>query len=130
MKNEKRPQVPSWLTSIQEKSWEPEILISGIALLALTQMPRLLDQLHIFLQERSLQLFFFGNLDDLAISLLKASTYWLIIGLIVHLLLRSVWVSFIGLSYTFPSGVQPERLRFQPFFQNAVADIPFFVLDR
>lgn len=126
MKNEKRPQVPSWLTSIQERSWEPEILISGIALLALTQMPRLLDQLQIFLEERSLQLFFFGDLDAVAVSLLKASTYWLIIGLIVHLLLRSVWVSFIGLSYTFPSGLQPERLRFQPFFQKRIARLPSF----
>ena len=120
------PEVPKWLRQTQERSWEPEILISGLALLALTQVPRLLDGIQVFLEERSLRLFLFGNLDDLGISLLKASSYWLIAGLIVHLVLRSIWVSFIGLSYTFPDGIRAERLKMQPFFQKRIERLPSF----
>jgi hypothetical protein len=119
-------EIPGWLRQTQERSWEPEILISGIALLALTQVPRLLDSVQVFLEERSLQLFLFGNLDDLGISLLKASSYWLIAGLVVHLVLRSIWVSFIGLSYTFPEGIRAERLKMQPFFQKRIERLPSF----
>jgi hypothetical protein len=120
------PETPEWLRQTQERSWEPEILISGIALLALTQVPRLLDRVQVFLEERSLRLFLFGNLDDLGISLLKASSYWLVAGLIVHLVLRSIWVSFIGLSYTFPDGIRAERLKMQPFFQKRIERLPSF----
>jgi hypothetical protein len=119
-------ETPEWLKQTQERSWEPEILISGIALLALTQVPRLLDEVQVFLEERSLQLFLWGNLDDIGISLLKASSYWLITGLIIHLVLRSIWVSFIGLSYTFPEGIRVERLKMQPYFQKRIERLPSF----
>ncbi len=119
-------ETPEWLKQTQERSWEPEILISGIVLLALSQVPRLLDKAQYFLEERSLQLFLWGNLDDLGISLLKASSYWLIAGLVIHLVLRSIWVSFIGLSYTFPQGIRPERLKLQPFFQRRIERLPSF----
>lgn len=119
-------ETPEWLKQTQERSWEPEILISGIALLALTQVPRLLDEVQVFLEERSLQLFLWGNLDDIGISLLKASSYWLIAGLIIHLVLRSIWVSFIGLSYTFPEGIRFERLKMQTYFQKRIERLPSF----
>ena len=35
-----------WLKRIQEQSWEPEILISGIVLFALTQFPPLIREAH------------------------------------------------------------------------------------
>lgn len=34
---------PSWLKRIQEQSWEPEILISGIVLVALSQLPKAIE---------------------------------------------------------------------------------------
>ncbi len=118
---------PEWLRRTQERSWEPEILISGIVLLALTQVPRLLDNLHYFLEERT-STFWFNTAsgDDVVIALLKASSYWLIAGLITHLVMRSVWVSFVGLSYAYPQGIQLEKMKLQPWFRNRLSKLPDF----
>lgn len=118
---------PEWLRRTQERSWEPEILISGIVLLALTQVPRLLDQLHYFLEERTAMFWFYtANTDDVVIALLKTSSYWLIAGLITHLVMRSVWVSFVGLSYAYPRGIQLEKLKLKPWFENRLSRLPDF----
>lgn len=118
---------PKWLMRTQERSWEPEILISGIVLLALTQVTRLLDGLHFWLEERTSMFYFYtSDVDDMFFSALKVSTYWLMTGLIFHLILRSIWVSFVGLSYTFPEGIKLEKLRLQPWFHDRLLRLPDF----
>jgi hypothetical protein len=118
---------PEWLKRTQEGSWEPEILISGIILLALTQVPRLLDKLHFYLEEQTSGFWFYTSFsDDFVITLLKTSSYWLIAALIAHLMLRSVWVSFVGLSYVYPNGINHERLKLNSYFSKKIAAIPNF----
>src|SRR6056297_1622249 len=102
-----------WLTRIQEQSWEPEIFISGIVLFALYQMPDLIRQLQHFLVNNSYYVFSSGSVDDLLISLLLVANIWLVIGFTTHLLLRSVWVAYIGLSFVYKKGIQTDRLRFR-----------------
>lgn len=121
------PRAPKWLVRTQEQSWEPEILISGIILLALTQVPRLLDKLHYYLEERTSSFWFnTSNADDMVIALLKTSSYWLIAALIAHLMMRSVWVSFVGLSYVYPKGIKAERFKYGSYFMKKVERLPSF----
>lgn len=102
-------------------------MISGIVLLALTQVPRLLDQMHYWLEERTGAFYFYtSNVDDFIIAALKGCTYWLMAGIILHLVLRSVWVSFVGLSYVFPKGVQAEKLKLRPWFEERIKALPSF----
>jgi hypothetical protein len=118
---------PKWLKRTQEGSWEPEILISGIILLALTQVPRLIDKLHFYLEERTASFWFYTRIaDDFVFTLLKTSSYWLIAALIVHLVMRSVWVSFIGLSYVYPQGINHDRIRLSPYFKNKISTLSDF----
>lgn len=120
-------ETPKWLRRAQEGSWEPEILISGIVLLALTQVPRLLDELHYWLEERTSTFYFYTSEgDDILFSILKVSSYWLIAGLITHLVMRSVWVSFVGLSYVYPDGIKFGKLNYQPYFQRKMEALPSF----
>jgi hypothetical protein len=123
----RKEETPKWLRRAQEGSWEPEILISGIVLLALTQVPRLLDQLHYWLEERTSTFYFYTSEgDDILFSILKVSSYWLIAGLITHLVMRSVWVSFVGLSYVYPNGIKFDNLKYQPSFQRKMEALPSF----
>lgn len=118
---------PRWLKRTQEGSWEPEILISGIVLLALTQVPRLLKQLHYWLEERTAMFYFYSsNIDDIIFDTLTLSTYWLIAGLIFHLIMRSLWISFVGLSFVYPQGIQTGRLKMQPWFTKRISAIANF----
>lgn len=118
---------PAWLKRTQEGSWEPEVLISGIVLLALTQVPRLLRQLHYWLEERTARFYFYtSDIDDIIIDTLVLSTRWLIAGLVFHLIMRSLWVSFVGLSFAFPKGINTEKMKLQPWFSKRLAAISNF----
>lgn len=114
-------QKPEWLSELQQKSWEPEILLSGIVLYGMFQAPALLDQ---FLQFAKLNLYDnFTDLDNL-IALLKIALYWLTIGLILHLISRGIWVGMVGLSYTFPQGIDKSKLKLSSKFEKHVEKIP------
>lgn len=112
---------PSWLTELQQKSWEPEILLSGIVLYGLFKTPDLLDE---FLAFAKLNLYDqYTDLDNL-IALFKIALYWLTLGLILHLISRGIWVGMIGLSYTFPDGINRSRLKLSRKFEDKINGIP------
>jgi hypothetical protein len=111
--------VPKWLKNVQRNSWEPEILLSGLVLIGLFQLPaRIRDFSIFFAAEVSVNswagLFF----------ALQLAVYFLIAGLSIHLFLRSVWVGFIGLSYTFPKGIQSQKLKYKSKFLSRIENIP------
>jgi hypothetical protein len=110
---------PRWLKRIQQHSWEPEILLSGFILIGLLQLPALIEETSIYLRAETLR----GNMAGLFTGATFA-VYLLIAGLIIHLFLRSVWVGFIGLSYTFPKGIQVDKLQYQPRYTAIVQRIP------
>ncbi len=116
MKKENK-KATSWLKRIQEGSWEPEILISGIVLYGLFQIPSLIDQLYIYLENYSYAILDNG-LNLTLTSLLKISTVWLVIGFISHLFFRSVWAAFVGLSFVYKRGVQIEKLQYPHLFKK------------
>lgn len=116
----KGQETPRWLLRVQEQSWEPEILISGIVLFGLFQVPGLIEQLHHFLNHYSLEIFSAGTADSSMVALLKVANVWLIGGFMFHLLLRSIWVAFIGLSYVYTDGVQIERLKFSEQYNRTI----------
>lgn len=115
------PEKPQWLSELQQKSWEPEILLSGIVLYGMFQAPGLLDDLLAYAK-----LNIWGNFTDLdnMIALLKIALYWLTLGLILHLVSRGIWVGMVGLSFTFPNGINKEKLKLSPEFQNRMDRIP------
>ena len=103
----KEHKTPDWLIKAQNKSWEPEIIISGITLTFL------------FLLSKHIYNFFgmliqdFGVFDAISHSLYNISIIMLNslkIILIIHLILRGIWTGFVGLSYVFPEGVKKENL--------------------
>jgi hypothetical protein len=112
---------PRWLKKLQLNSWEPEILLSGIVLYGMFKTPELLDQLYLFVQAN-----LSDGVNDLNnfISLLKVAIYWLIFGLILHLISRGIWVGVVGLSFTFPKGIDHNNLKLSPKFKKRMELIP------
>ena len=112
---------PKWLRRLQLHSWEPEILLSGIVLYGMFQTPELLDKALVFLK-----LNFFGVGTDLEnfIAILKVAIYWLTFGLILHLISRGIWVGMVGLSFTFPKGINYDNLNFNAKFSDHIDRIP------
>ena len=112
---------PNWLSELQQKSWEPEILLSGIVLYGLFQIPAILDSLLLYGNDN-----LFGDTTDLdnLVNSLKVALYWLTCGLILHLVSRGIWVGMVGLSFTFPNGLNKDRLKVSGKFEKVLDKIP------
>ncbi len=123
MNEEKKIPVPKWLEDLQQKSWEPEILLSGIVLYGMFKVPELLDGFQSYYK-----LNIHGNSNDIdnLIALFKTGIYWLITGLIMHLICRGIWIGMVGLSYTFPKGIQMEKIHYKEPFASKVRKTPAF----
>ncbi|MEQ8906585.1 hypothetical protein [Ekhidna sp.] len=125
MSDTNQPITPKWLSELQQKSWEPEILLSGIVLYGMFKVPGLLDQFLSFFK-----LNIFGNSNDIdnLVALFKMGIYWLISGLILHLICRGIWIGMVGLSYTFPNGIRQDRLNYKEKFRVKVNQTPSYEL--
>jgi hypothetical protein len=109
------------LTELQQKSWEPEVLLSGIVLYGLFQAPRLLDDFHYFFR---VNINTRTNDIDNFVAVLKLAIYWLTCGLVAHIISRGIWVGMIGLSFAFPKGIAFNRLNYAKKFKDRREKIP------
>jgi len=98
---------PQWLIETQNKSWEPEILISGITLTFLFILSNYIYNFYAMLVQD------FAVYDAIAKNSYRISIIFLTgfkIVLILHLILRGIWTGLIGLSYVFPDGIKKQNL--------------------
>ncbi|SDJ92507.1 hypothetical protein SAMN05421823_101437 [Catalinimonas alkaloidigena] len=116
MPNTSPPSRPEWLEKLQNESWQAEILLSSLILFSLFQVPAATERGRLWFKR---EFFEIGDIDT-AMFLINSAVYWLITGFVLHLLLRGIWIGLVGLSYTFPKGIRPERLRYQARFQRTV----------
>ncbi len=99
------------------RTWEVELLISGVAVFAMVQLPGWLDD-RVFALEPQLA-------DDWRIVLVlsylyaKSAAVVLAVTFAMHLLLRAQWIALIGMHSVYPKGVLLERLRMGPI-QRAI----------
>ncbi|MCK5075932.1 MAG: hypothetical protein KAR38_06125, partial [Calditrichia bacterium] len=98
---------PDWLKEIQNKSWEPEILISGITLtFVFILSTKIYNFCGMLIQDLGVDSNVAGSLYIISIFL---STGLKII-LITHLMFRGLWAGMVGLSYVFPKGINKQNL--------------------
>ena len=110
----------NWLQRLQEGSWEPEILISGIVLYGLFSMFPVVDDLGHYLKNYSLSIFSRGTTGESIVALLKTSLGWLIAGFVSHLLFRSVWAAYIGLTYIYDDQTNVDKFKYAPRFKKGI----------
>lgn len=109
-------QRPSWLKDQQHNSWQIEILISGGFVFFIAQLPEQFNSIlfrAFMLQDQELSslipiLVFGGYIFSRAI----------LIGFIVNLVLRALWVGFLGIDYAYPKGIDYQQLNYSSFFRQ------------
>ncbi|MCC2547384.1 hypothetical protein LJY25_13090 [Hymenobacter sp. BT175] len=105
---------PKWIQELQESSWELELLISGGAIFSLIQASG----------------FFIDAVQSLKITTwLPGMDLFLLLGVLgiqvltlsfgLHLVLRAVWVALVCVTYLYPGGAAPERVRWRRPFRSA-----------
>ena len=109
---------PKWLRRLEKESWQAELIISGVAIFGSLQLPGLMDGLI----DVSLTLFpeqVYVGLYMMFIYFIMA-TYALIISLIIHFVVRAMWIGLIGLNSVFPNGINVEHKTYGPHFMKQI----------
>ena len=124
---------PKWLRRMERESWQPELIISGVAILGSLQLPELLDSLENYALLRF-------DRDTIFLAYI-AIIYWrllavgLIFTFIFHFIVRALWIGLIGLNSVYPGGFKPNK-KFSEDYQEKMraeyGDIDGFIqrLDR
>ena len=118
MTNQDKKGFAKWLETLQQESWQLELIISGFAIFLLigTYEPlqawnREIDAIQAFNSFRSSQFLKLGILVTLV------AWHILFVNLIMHVLLRGLWISTIGLRYV-SGDIDFETLRLRPKFDK------------
>jgi len=98
MDKEKNKSFKKWLEILQQESWQLELLISGFAIFLLAGAYEQLDLISYQIKLLSTGDSYFGTLY-VPFQILLGVWYVLIVNLILHVLLRGLWISTIGLRY-------------------------------
>jgi hypothetical protein len=102
--------LPDWISQLKSQTWQIEILIAGSTIYTLLTLTDSLQTLFYkvypgidFTIERTLALFGIYIISRV-----------LLIGFIANLIIRAVWLAYLGINFTFPAGVNFERLKNNP----------------
>ena len=111
-----------WLKEIAQKSWEPELLVSGAAIYLTSNLPNWIHQLENFYTINLLLVVGASSttLPTLAIAFLKLMSYILLFAFIVHFTMRAFWVASVGLLSVFPQDINYVNLpspRYSDYFK-------------
>ena len=102
-------------------TWEVELLISGVAVFAMLQLPGWLDD-GIFALEPRLgedwrQILILGYIYAKSAAMILATTF------VLHLLLRARWIALVGMHSVYPEGILLDKLRLGPIQQKIEREI-------
>jgi hypothetical protein len=106
----------NWLESLQRESWQLELLVTGFAIVLLIGASELIQDA--FLNAEYLRM----GLEDTyvlnVLLILMLSTWiFLLINLLLHVLLRGLWISTIGLR-SVSGDIRLQHLKFKPRFER------------
>ena len=110
----------SWIQRIAEQSWEPELLISGVAIFATLKMPDLFLKAFRYYQY-NLQAgdgFTDEGLTFTIFVSITTAVQLLSYGFILHFAIRAFWVGLIGLNSVFTKGIQYDKLDYSEFYKK------------
>lgn len=116
MAKEKKNSFIKWLEILQQESWQLELLISGFAIFLLASGYDQIDGFEYKIRLLTSGSEYFGSLL-LPFKIILGAWYVLVINLILHVLLRGLWISTIGIRYV--SGeIEFDVLKLSPKFDR------------
>lgn len=116
MGNKTKNKFSKWLEDLQQESWQLELIISGFSIFLLLGAYESISNL-----EFQIRLLATGDriysMLHIPYSILLGSWYVLVFNLILHVLLRGLWISTIGLRYV-SGDIDFKELEFSPKFEQ------------
>lgn len=118
----------SLLSKHTTPTWEMELLISGVTVFALLQLPGAMDQAFLALQPRLDS--HWDALTQMLFVYSKMSVMMLAIAFVLHLTLRGYWIALVGMHSIYPQGVNWDRLKIGPIQRRLIDQRGITMVDR
>ena len=120
-----------WLNKLQRESWQLELLISGFAIFLMLGALQALREMKRGLVVAKYGMDEWGELLDIGYVILVGACFFILINLVVHVLLRGLWISTIGLRYV-SGDIDYASLRFADkfdrFLQKRIGSFDRYIL--
>lgn len=105
--NDNHDHLPDWIKQLRSQSWQIEILIAGSTVYSL------------FYLSDHLQSLFYAVYPGIDFNLTKTLmlfgiyivTRILLIGFMANLIIRSVWLAYLGINFAYPKGIDFDNLK-------------------
>jgi hypothetical protein len=116
MGQESKDKLPRWLEEQQHQSWQIEILIASGIIFFLLKIPVFLGA---YFQEIAASTAINSSMIILIVGGYIFSRA-LLIGFVVNLVLRAIWLAMLGINFAFPEGVDYKKLGYSEYFNDKV----------
>lgn len=116
------------LSRLTTPTWEMELLISGVTVFALLQLPGVMD--HAWLGLRPRLDADWEALSRLLFTYSKMSVLTLAVAFVLHLILRGYWIALVGMNSIYPQGVDWNRLKIGPIQRRMIEHRGIKLVDR
>ncbi|MEZ4883925.1 MAG: hypothetical protein R3E32_04225 [Chitinophagales bacterium] len=104
VKNTNRPE---WLENLERESWQPELLISGLAIFATMQFPALIaDFQHYVAFNFDADILMYAAILTTYLSI---ASYAIAVNFSIHFVLRVFWIGVLGLISVYPKGIDYDN---------------------
>lgn len=116
----KQELTPEWLKDLERTSWQIELLISGGLIFTLYNLPAYINSL---LLDAYINTDFSASILIIFIAAFVVAKA-LLIGFAVNLLLRAIWLALLGVHFSYPDGIDYERLHYSSVFEQEMKRKP------
>ena len=114
MDNKPRTPLPNWVQEQQHQSWQIEILIATGLIFFLTRIPKYLGNVFTEYAQAT-------EYGAESVILVIGAVYFsrvLLIGFSINLLLRSLWLAYLGVNFVYPNDINYDRLKYSDYFRE------------
>ncbi|NER16532.1 hypothetical protein [Spongiivirga citrea] len=121
--NPSKNELPDWVKDYRDQSWQIEMLIAGSVIFSLYSASDIF-------REYFLAVFPISYTKPNHIILLfgvYVITRILLIGFTANLILRSVWLAYLGINFSFPKGVNYNKLKLSSNYKEKLKSSPNIV---
>lgn len=124
VENTPQSNTSNWLKELGMQSWQAELVLSGLLITILFQLPDMFTSWieHSIIHTNELEYMFFS----LASVYFMIGIYCLIFFFGIHLILRGIWIALLGLDSVFPKGidVNVKGVMNETYWQKTKQDYP------
>ncbi len=108
----------TWINQFKIESWQPELVVSGVAIFATIQLAGFIGQIFKIAQANTDGIF---QLTSYVICYyLQIMIFALMLNFIFHFILRTFWIGIIGLKAAYPQGIDFDKISAtSPYFKKA-----------